>query len=149
MIDPILWVLHSLSNSVRSWDLPLSWIPLWACQWTFFSSGSSPFPSLQFFQKETIMSQRYDCGIAIPSFTWCPVVLLEVGSISSLSLLSGISSKVPPFESWESLRTPPPQISGAFWRIPPTYSPRLPVSILSAGPHGFSPFPLPNTNSCF
>ena len=46
MIDPFLWVLHSLSNSVRPWDLPLSWIPLWACHWTFFSSGSSPFPSL-------------------------------------------------------------------------------------------------------
>jgi hypothetical protein len=24
MIDPLLWVLHSLSNSVRSWGLPLS-----------------------------------------------------------------------------------------------------------------------------
>jgi hypothetical protein len=31
------------------------------------------------------------------------VFLLEVDSISSLSLLSGISSKVPPFDSWESL----------------------------------------------
>jgi hypothetical protein len=31
MIGPFLWVLHSLSNSVRLWDLPLSWIPLWAC----------------------------------------------------------------------------------------------------------------------
>jgi hypothetical protein len=46
MIGPFLWMLHSLSNSVRPWDLPLSWIPLWACCWTFFSSGSSPFPSL-------------------------------------------------------------------------------------------------------
>jgi hypothetical protein len=25
MIDPFLWALHSLSNSVRPWDLPLSW----------------------------------------------------------------------------------------------------------------------------
>jgi hypothetical protein len=48
MVGPFLWVLHSLSDSVRSWGLPLSWIPLWACHWTFFSSGSSPFPSLQF-----------------------------------------------------------------------------------------------------
>jgi hypothetical protein len=24
----------------------LTWIPLWACHWTFFSSSSSPFPSL-------------------------------------------------------------------------------------------------------
>ena len=46
MIGPFLWVLHSLSNSIRPWDLPLSWIPLWACRWAFFSSGSSPSPSL-------------------------------------------------------------------------------------------------------
>jgi hypothetical protein len=45
IIDPFLWELHN-SNSVRSWDLPLRWIWLWACHWTFFSSGSSPFPSL-------------------------------------------------------------------------------------------------------
>jgi hypothetical protein len=32
-----------------------------------------------------------------------PVFLLEVGSVSSLLLLTGISSKVPPYESWESL----------------------------------------------
>ena len=62
-----------------------------------------------------------------------------MGSLSSLSLLSGISSKVPPFESWESLTS---QVSGAFWGIPPTsYFLRLPVYILSAGPQGFSPFP--------
>jgi hypothetical protein len=46
MLGPFLWPLHSLSNSVRPWDLPLSWIPLWACCYTFVSSGSSPFPSL-------------------------------------------------------------------------------------------------------
>ena len=28
MIGPILWVFHSLSNSVRPWDLPLIWIQL-------------------------------------------------------------------------------------------------------------------------
>jgi hypothetical protein len=41
-----VWDLHSLGNNVRPWDLPLSWIPLWSYLWTFFSSGSSPFPSL-------------------------------------------------------------------------------------------------------
>jgi hypothetical protein len=46
MIGPFLWALHSLSNSVRSWDLPMNWTPLWACHSTFFSSGSSPFPCL-------------------------------------------------------------------------------------------------------
>jgi hypothetical protein len=46
MIGLFLWVLHSLSNSVRSWALPLSWILIWGCHWAFFSSGSSSFPSL-------------------------------------------------------------------------------------------------------
>ena len=27
MIGPFLWVLHSLSSSVRSWEVPSSWIP--------------------------------------------------------------------------------------------------------------------------
>ena len=73
------------------------------------------------------------------------VFLLEVGSIFSFSLLSVISSKVPPFESREF---PTSQVSDTFWRVPPTsYLPRLPVSILSAGPQGFSPFPSPNTRS--
>jgi hypothetical protein len=40
--------------------------------------------------------------MATPSLTWCPVFLLEVASISSLSLLV-VTSIVPPFESWESL----------------------------------------------
>jgi hypothetical protein len=109
-------VLHSLSKSVRSWDLPLSWIPLWASNWTFFSSGTSPFPSLMFFQTGTIRQSHLS--------------LLEVGYISSPNLLSGISSKVPPFESWKSLTS---QVSSAFWRVPTTsYFLRLPVYILSA-----------------
>jgi hypothetical protein len=79
------------------------------------------------------------------SLIWCPVFLLEVGSLTSLSLLLGISSKVPPFESWETLTS---QVSGAFCRVPPySYFPRLHVSILSAGPPGFSNFPSPNTKS--
>jgi hypothetical protein len=86
-----------------------------------------------------------DYGMATPSLTWCPVFLLEVGSISSLSLLWGISFKVPPYESWESLTS---QVSGPFWRVsPPSYLLRLPVSIPSAGPWGFSLFPSPNTKS--
>jgi hypothetical protein len=86
-------VLHSIRNSVRSWGLPLSWIPLWDCCWIFFSSDSSPFPSLQFFQTETIMGQSFDCGMATPPLTWCPIFLLEVGSTSSLSPVEGFSSQ--------------------------------------------------------
>jgi hypothetical protein len=84
MLGPFLWVLHSLSNSVRPWDLPLRWIPLWARHWTFFSAGSSPFLSLYFFQRGIIMGQSCDCSMATPSLTWCPISLLEVGSIISL-----------------------------------------------------------------
>ena len=65
------------------------------------------------------MGQRCNCGVATPSLTQCPVFLLKVGSITSLSLPSGISSKVPPFESWESFTS---QVSGAFWEVPSTYS---------------------------
>jgi hypothetical protein len=39
MLGPFLWVLHSLSNGVRPWDLPLSRIPLWAC----FAALKHPF----------------------------------------------------------------------------------------------------------
>ena len=91
------------------------------------------------------MGQRCDCGMATPSLTWCPVFLLEVGSISFFSLLSGNSPKVPPYESGESFTF---QVSGAFWGIP-----QLPISwgwlfyVLSASPQGFSPFPSPTTRS--
>ena len=61
------------------------------------------------------MGQSCDCGMATPSLTWCPVFLLEVGSISSLSLLLGTASKVTCFGSWEFLTS---KISGAFWRVP-------------------------------
>ena len=37
---PSLWALHSPINCVRPWEHSLSWIPLWACCWAFFSSGS-------------------------------------------------------------------------------------------------------------
>jgi hypothetical protein len=94
------------------------------------------------------MGQRCDCAMATPSLIWCPVFLLEVGSISSLSPLLGISSKVPPFESWDTLTS---QVSGAFcggWSgVGRSYFLRLPVYILSAGPPGFSPFPSHNTRS--
>ena len=76
MLGPFMWAFHNLSNSVRSQDIPLSLILLWACPWTFISSGSSSFPSLQFFQTRTIMGQSFDCGMATPpsldalSFCW-------------------------------------------------------------------------------
>jgi hypothetical protein len=72
MIDPFWWVLHSLSNGVRPWDLPLNWILLLACCWIFFSSWSSQFPFLKFFQTETTMGQRCDWdGNPIPHLMSC------------------------------------------------------------------------------
>jgi hypothetical protein len=86
------------------------------------------------------MGQICDCGIGTPSLTWCPIFLLEMGSISSFSIMLGISSNIPPFESLTS------QVYDAFWGVPSTsYFLRLPVYILSAGPQGFSSFPSPNT----
>jgi hypothetical protein len=83
--------------------------------------------------------------MATPYLTWCPLFLVEVGSVSSLSLLSGISSKIPLCEFWDSLTS---QVSGVLWMVPTTsYFLRLPVYILSAGPQGFSRFPSPSTRS--
>ena len=102
-----------------------------------------------FFQTGTTMVRDVTVGCQTPSLTWCPVFLLEVVSLSSLSLLSGISSKVPPLESWESLTA---QVSGAFWEVPHppiSYFLRLPVYILSAGPQVFNPLSSLNTRSGF
>ena len=86
------------------------------------------------------MGQSCDCGIVALFVIWCPVFLLDVGFISSFSLLLDISSKDPLFESCQSLTS---QVSGAFWRVPPTsYFLRLPVSIFffcwSSGLQSFS-----------
>jgi hypothetical protein len=83
--------------------------------------------------------------MATPSLTCCPVFLLKVGSVSSLSLLLGISSKVIP----ESL-SPARSLVHSGESLPHTsYLLRLPVSILSAGPQGFSPLLSPITRSGF
>ena len=55
--------------------------------------------SISILQTGTIMGQSFDCGKATPSLNFYLVFLLKVDSISSLSLLLGISSKVTPFES--------------------------------------------------
>ena len=90
------------------------------------------------------MGQSCDCGWH-PSSSFDAVFLLEVGSISSFSLLSDISFMLPPFEFWESLTS---QVSGTFWRVPPTsYLLRLLISVLSTGSQSFSPFSSLNTRS--
>ena len=144
MISPFFWMFQSLTNSVRPWGLPLSWISPWACLQTFFPRAVLHFQSCSSSRQEKL--QVRVLTVATPSLTGCPVILLEIGSTSSLSPLQSISSMVPPFEVWESLIS---QVYATFWRVPPTsYLLMLPVSIRSAGLQGFSPFSLPNTISC-
>ena len=92
------------------------------------------------------MGQNFDCGMATPSLTQCPVSLLEVGSKSSFSprrafnlgsLLLG------------SLSISPPRSLVHSGGSPISYFPRLPVSIYSSGPQGFSPLPPPNIRLWF
>jgi hypothetical protein len=114
MIGSFWWALHSLSNSVRSWDFPLSRIPLWVCCWTFFSSGSSPFPFLAVLSDKNNYGSEmwlWD-GNPIPHLMSC---LPAGGGLYKFPLPTSISSKIPPFEFWESLTS---QISDAFWRSP-------------------------------
>ena len=93
------------------------------------------------------MGQKCDCGMTTPSLTWCPVFLLEVGSISSLSLLSfhlrslpmSPGSLPPPRSLMHSGESPPP----------PPISWGCLFVFFSAGSQGFSPFPSSNTRSGF
>jgi hypothetical protein len=74
MLGSCLQVHHSISNIVRAPGLLLclllSCIPIWACHWISFSSGSSPFLSLPFFQTWTILGQSFwlCVGNPIPLF---------------------------------------------------------------------------------
>jgi hypothetical protein len=63
-----LQVQRSVSNSVRPWGLPLSWIPILACHWTSFPPGSSPL-SLQFPQTGIILGQSFWLWMATPATT--------------------------------------------------------------------------------
>jgi hypothetical protein len=136
----------------------LSRIPCWACHWTFFSSGSSPFPSLQFFQVGTIMGESCDCGMAISSLIGCPVFLLELGSISSPSLHlrslplgpESLSSPRSVVHSGGSAQPPAPEVACFHYfcsssgfpntRSGPPLTPRTPLS--SFAPRSLTPSPL-------
>ena len=80
--------------------------------------------------------------MALLSLIWSPVFLLEVGSISSLSLLMTCHLRSPLWVLRDC------HLSGLWFILevspcPTSYLLRLPVSILSAGPHGFlQSFPL-------
>jgi hypothetical protein len=93
MIGPFLWALHSLGNSVRPCDLPLSWIPLWAWCWTFFSSGSSPFPSCKSFRWEQLWARVVTVGWS-PLLHLMPCLLAEGG-------LSGLKGRDLRWNAWK------------------------------------------------
>ena len=142
MIGPFLWEFHSLSNCIRSWSLCLTWVTCCACHWTFFSSGSSPFLSLQFFQTEKKIMGEFRLWDG-NSFSHLMPCLSAGGGLYKFPLhcREFYLRSLPPFEFWESLTS---QILWYILEGPPTsYLPRLPVSILSAGLQGLSPFPHP------
>jgi hypothetical protein len=115
----------------------------------FWPLGGPSFPQAPLHFHPCNFFRQEQLWVRVVTVGWQPLpllpFLLEVDSIGSLSLLSGISSKLHPFESQKSLTS---QVSGAFWSDPPTsYLPRLLVSIFCACPRGYSPFPSPNTRS--
>jgi hypothetical protein len=144
MLDPFLWVLHSLSNSVRPWDSP------WAG--SHFGPVAGPsFPQAPLHFHPCNSFGQEQLWVRVLTMGWPPLPLLMLclpagGGLYKFPFpTDSIWSEVLPFESWEYLTS---QVSCAFWRVPQTsYFPRLPASTLSAGPQGFSPFPSPNNRS--
>jgi hypothetical protein len=65
MISPFMWALRSISKSVRPWDLPLSWIPLWAYRGTF--SSSAPFHPCSSFRQEQLWVRVLTVGWQPPT----------------------------------------------------------------------------------
>jgi hypothetical protein len=137
-----LQVHYIISNSVRTLDLPLSWISIWAGLSTSFCSVSSPFLSLQTrkisFRQEKFWVRAFNCGRATST---CPV-LLERDSTSH-------PSTVQYFIQGPSLQvlkvSHQPGLLYILEGPSTSYLPRLSVSILSAGSQGFSPVsPVPN-----
>jgi hypothetical protein len=78
-IDPFLWAHHSLSNSIRPWDLGLSWIPIWPVTRPPFPSALLHLCPYSSFRQKQLWVRVFDCGMATPSLTWCLVFLLEKG----------------------------------------------------------------------
>jgi hypothetical protein len=82
---PFLWALHSLSNSVRPWDLPLNWIPFWLSLDIFLRFLYISIPVI--LSDRNNYGSEFDSRVAAPSLNWCPIFLMEVGSTSSFSPL--------------------------------------------------------------
>ena len=122
----------------------MSWISLWACHWTFFSSGSSPFPSLQFFPTGIIMGQRFDYGVTTQSpldiLSFCWSLALQVPSSHCRAFRLGLLLLSPKIllPSRSLVRS-----KGFLHSLPSEFA----RSHFSAVPHSYSPSPLPNTQS--
>jgi hypothetical protein len=119
----------------------MSWVLFWAYHWTFFFSGSAPFPSLQFFQTGTIMGESFDCEMATHS------------SLDALSFCLRWALQVPSAQCrafhLRSLPLRPENLLPHRFLVHSGGSPQPPTSpsclfpFFSAGPQDFSPFPHP------
>ena len=106
---------HSISNSVRPWGFPLSWMPMWACPWTSFSSSYSPFLFLKFFSEMNNYGSEFLTVDGNPSPYLMPCLSAGSGLYNFPLPNVGYYSKVPPFDFWESLTS---QVSRTFWSVP-------------------------------
>jgi hypothetical protein len=134
-IDPFLWTFHSPSNTVRPWGLP------WE-ESLFGPVTGPPFPQalLHFcpcssFRQKQLWVRVFDCGMATPSLLFMPgfstrsrgallVYSLHCRAFHLGSLPLSPESLLPIPDLWYILEGPPN-----------SYLPRLPLSILFAGPH--------------
>jgi hypothetical protein len=122
--NPILSTYYILWHVVSGLSFPQA--PLHFCSWSSFSQE-------QIWLR--VLTVRWQPHPSLNTLSFCRRWALQVPSPQYRAC---ISSKVPLFESWESLTS---LVSGTFWRVPPTfYLLRLPVSILSASPQAFQCF---------
>jgi hypothetical protein len=80
--------IHSISNSVRPWSLPLRWIPIWVGNWASFPSISSPcFVPVVLLDRNNTWTRFLIVVWQPHPSTWCLVSLLELDSKSAFSPL--------------------------------------------------------------
>ena len=66
MLGSCLYAQDSISNTIRPWSLPLSFIPIWASHWTSFHSGSSDSFPCSSFRQEQVWVAFFYCRMATP-----------------------------------------------------------------------------------
>ena len=86
MLGPFLWGFHSLTNGQALGPSPWAGSHFGPVSGPSFPQALLHFHSCSSFRQEQLWVRVYS-GMVTPYLIWCPVFLLEVGSISSLSLL--------------------------------------------------------------